>query len=57
MATVEGCKDGELARPSAFWRGRAEQLVAIPMQAGVDSLNVAVAAGILFFSSKNNATK
>jgi len=40
----------EAVGPSEFWRGRADQLVAIPMRAGVDSLNVAVAAGILFFS-------
>lgn len=39
----------EACGPSDFWRSQAEQLVAIPMQAGVDSLNVAVAAGILFF--------
>lgn len=43
----------EATGPSAFWRSRAGQLVAIPMQAGVDSLNVAVAAGILFFSCQN----
>ncbi len=56
-ASVAWLLGREATGPSAFWRGRAEQLVAIPMQAGVDSLNVAVAAGILFFSSKNNATK
>lgn len=43
----------EATGPSAFWRGRAERTVAIPMQPGVDSLNVAVAAGILFFSINN----
>ncbi len=43
----------EATGPSAFWRGRAGCTVAIPMQPGVDSLNVAVAAGILFFSSTN----
>ncbi|MBQ3180242.1 MAG: RNA methyltransferase [Firmicutes bacterium] len=43
----------EATGPSAFWRGRAVRTVAIPMQPGVDSLNVAVAAGILFFSSTN----
>lgn len=42
----------EATGPSDFWRGQASQLVAIPMQAGVDSLNVAVAAGILFFAAK-----
>lgn len=40
----------EACGPSHFWTSRAELKVAIPMQAGVDSLNVAVAAGILFFS-------
>lgn len=40
----------EATGPSAYWRGRAAKTVAIPMQPGVDSLNVAVAAGILFFS-------
>ncbi len=40
----------EAAGPSNFWRSQASKLVAIPMQAGVDSLNVAVAAGILFFA-------
>ncbi len=40
----------EATGPSAFWRGRAAKTVAIPMQPGVDSLNVAVAAGILFFA-------
>lgn len=43
----------EATGPSAFWRSRAVCTVAIPMQPGVDSLNVAVAAGILFFSSTN----
>lgn len=56
-ASVAWLLGREATGPSAFWRGRAEQLVAIPMQAGVDSLNVAVAAGILFFSYKNDATK
>jgi TrmH family RNA methyltransferase len=41
----------EAVGPSAFWRSRAGRVVAIPMQEGVDSLNVAVAAGILFFSA------
>jgi len=36
--------------PSLFWRQAEHQKVAIPMAPGVDSLNVAVAAGILFFS-------
>lgn len=40
----------EACGASHFWTSRAELKVAIPMQAGVDSLNVAVAAGILFFS-------
>jgi TrmH family RNA methyltransferase len=40
----------EAVGPSAYWRSRAGRVVAIPMQEGVDSLNVAVAAGILFFS-------
>ena len=40
----------EAAGPSFYWRERAAKTVAIPMQPGVDSLNVAVAAGILFFS-------
>lgn len=47
----------EATGPSAFWRNHASCLAAIPMQAGVNSLNVAVAAGILFFSLKNEATK
>ncbi len=41
----------EATGPSELWRSRAVWRVAIPMQAGVDSLNVAVAAGILFFSA------
>lgn len=41
----------EAAGPTAFWRERAAKTVAIPMRPGVDSLNVAVAAGILFFAS------
>lgn len=41
----------EATGPSEFWRSRAARRVAIPMQAGVDSLNVAVAAGILFFAA------
>ncbi len=36
--------------PSDFWRQQAGAMVAIPMAAGVESLNVAVAAGILLFS-------
>ncbi len=40
----------EASGPSAFWRQAEHQKVAIPMAQGVDSLNVAVAAGILFFS-------
>lgn len=40
----------EAVGPSAFWRERAAVTVAIPMRPGVDSLNVAVAAGILFFA-------
>lgn len=40
----------EATGPSAYFRERAADVVAIPMAAGVDSLNVAVAAGILFFS-------
>ena len=47
----------EATGPSAFWRGRASCLAAIPMQAGVNSLNVAVAAGILFFSLQSDTTK
>lgn len=43
----------EATGPSGFWRDKADCTVAIPMQPGVDSLNVAVAAGILFFSSTN----
>lgn len=42
----------EAAGPSAYFRGLADKIVAIPMAQGVDSLNVAVAAGILFFSQK-----
>ncbi len=42
----------EATGPSAFFREKAADVVAIPMAAGVDSLNVAVAAGILFFSQK-----
>ena len=42
----------EAAGPSAYFRGLADKTVAIPMAGGVDSLNVAVAAGILFFSQK-----
>lgn len=41
----------EATGPSAYWRQAAAKTVAIPMQPGVDSLNVAVAAGILFFSN------
>ena len=40
----------ESTGPSAYFRNLADKTVAIPMAAGVDSLNVAVAAGILFFS-------
>lgn len=42
----------EATGPSAYFRALAENVVAIPMAPGVDSLNVAVAAGILFFSQK-----
>lgn len=42
----------EATGPSAYFRELATNVVAIPMAAGVDSLNVAVAAGILFFSQK-----
>ena len=35
---------------SDFWRQRAENVVSVPMAKGVESLNVAVAAGVLFFS-------
>lgn len=42
----------EATGPSAYFKALAENVVAIPMVAGVDSLNVAVAAGILFFSQK-----
>lgn len=42
----------EATGPSAFFRELAADVVAIPMAQGVDSLNVAVAAGILFFSQK-----
>lgn len=37
--------------PSQFWREQATKTVAIPMNPEVESLNVAIAAGILFFSS------
>lgn len=43
----------EAAGPSAYFRGLAAKTVAIPMAEGVESLNVAVAAGILFFSLKD----
>lgn len=42
----------EACGPSPDFRLKAESVVAIPMAAGVDSLNVAIAAGILFFSQK-----
>lgn len=42
----------EATGPSAYFRALAANVVAIPMAAGVDSLNVAVAAGILFFSQR-----
>lgn len=42
----------EATGPSDYFRGRAADVVAIPMATGVDSLNVAVAAGILFFSQR-----
>lgn len=35
---------------SEFWREQAAATVSIPMAQGVESLNVAVAAGVLFFS-------
>jgi len=32
------------------WRAAAEQMIALPMSAGVESLNVAVAAGIALYA-------
>lgn len=40
----------EATGPTPFWRQGQGRPVAIPMAEGVDSLNVAVAAGILLFS-------
>lgn len=37
---------------SGFWRKQADVILSIPMAPQVESLNVAVAAGILFFSQK-----
>ena len=38
---------------SDFWRNKADTVISIPMAPSVESLNVAVAAGILFFSQTN----
>lgn len=40
---------------SDFWRNQADVTISIPMAKGVESLNVAIAAGILFFSGADLA--
>ena len=42
---------------SEFMKTRAEKMVAVPMLNGMESLNAAVAAGILMYALKNNAVR
>lgn len=42
---------------SDFWREQADRILSIPMAPRVESLNVAVAAGILFFSQMPSLAK
>ncbi|MDD4571745.1 MAG: RNA methyltransferase [Clostridia bacterium] len=49
-AKVAWLLGSEANGPEAFWRNKADFTLSIPMAKGVDSLNVAVAASILFFA-------
>jgi len=37
---------------SDFWINNADNNIIIPMQAGIDSLNVSVSAGVLIFEAR-----